>query len=166
MPLAHAREESRFGLGGSAGVFFPTSSVLRDKFGSSVTSIGISPSDESLPSAARIFTDISVLSANRSGNRFLVIPATIGFGKTFGKPADVSRPYARVGVGIAYFDYSISHEGRRRSDRNFGAAADAEVGVLVGGRLRLSARYYFLSERDGFNFNGLELAVKYTLFRF
>ena len=57
--------------------------------------------------------------------------------------------------------HDIFHNGRR-----VGFAADAEVGVFIGDRVRLSATYVWLSKVDDFDFSGLQLTATFNVLKF
>jgi hypothetical protein len=164
-PLAMAQKD-RFGLAGSGSIYFPSSGLIRERFGNQITGFGIRPEDESLPIVGRILPDFNVLSASRRSNRFFILSATASLGKTFGREGDFTRPYVRVGAGLAYFDYRIRVDGERESAKRLGWTANFEAGLLIAKRLRLSAGYHLYQRAGSFRFDGFEVRASYTLFRF
>jgi hypothetical protein len=156
-----------FGVKG--GLYLPTDGEIRDIFGSTIFVFGISFDDFTKQADKwRLTADFDFITGSKDGNKFFAAPITASLGRVFGKPEDTTRPYVRFGVGGAYFDYSITRPstGERFSTKRFGFSADAEVGVFLGERVRLSAKYVLLSEVDDFNLSGLQFTATFNLFKF
>jgi hypothetical protein len=167
--LASAQNPDKSGtyLGLEAGAYFPTDTVIRNVFGSTLPRIGLNFINNSAPEKMKPSFNFAVISANKDGNRFLAIPFTVGLGKQYGSLGTGMRPYWRVGAGVAYFDYSIdpSGGGIPTAARRFGFTAVGEVGMLVSDRVRLSASYNYFSKQDDFNFSGFDLKISFLFWK-
>jgi hypothetical protein len=154
-------------LGLEAGAYFPTDTVIRDVFGSTLPRFGINFINNSQPNKMKPSFNFAVIGASKDGNRFLAIPLTAGVGQQYGDENGNARPYWRAGAGLAYFDYSIdaSGGGTPVEGRKFGLTAVGEVGVLLGKRIRLSASYNYFSKQDDFNFSGWDLKVSFLVWK-
>ena len=155
-------------LGVEAGVYFPTDPTIRDVFGTSVAKVGFNYGNFGRQADKwRLTGNFNFISANKDGSRFFLVPVTAAVGRMFGQPGDNSRPYVRVGAGLAYMDYSVevSSVDRRRA-RKILPTAGAEVGVVIGDRLRLAGTYNWFAETDGLDFTGFQLTLGYSLIRF
>jgi hypothetical protein len=166
---AQAQDNKSFSLGVSAGLFFPTDSEIRDIFGESIFRWGITPFADRNVGRWKVFTDIGLVHTENDDDRFLLIPAVVGIETRWGdRETDQAVPYARLGAGITYMDYSIERPSTmvRHRARKFGTTALGEVGVILHDRLRVSASYNWFSKTDGFDFSGLNLSATYTVARF
>src|SRR4051812_39053139 len=101
--LASAQNPDKAGtyLGLEAGAYFPTDTVIRNVFGSTLPRIGINFINNSQPDKMKPSFNFAVIGANKNGNRFLAIPFTVGIGKQYGALGAGARPYWRVGAGAA-----------------------------------------------------------------
>ncbi len=165
-----AKESSKIlgiNLGGTMGVFMPTGGVLRDTFGSNRFQIGLRPiADKSFPIAWGRDFGVDAISAEKGDDKLFMAPFTMGMARRFGKEADLVRPYVRVAAGIAYMDYAIDRPGERVSAKRFGPTGNLEAGLQFGKVAKVSATYHFFARYDGISFDGLELTLTATLFRF
>ena len=154
-------------LGLEAGAYYPTDSLIRSIFGSTLPRVGINFINNSQPNRMKPSFDFSIIGANKNGNRFLAIPVTAGVGQQYGVPGSSARPYWRVGAGAAYFDYSIdpTNTGNPTSAHKVGFTAIGEVGVLLSERIRISASYNYFSKQDDFNFSGFDVKVSFLFWK-
>lgn len=153
-------------LGLEAGAYFPTDSVIKDVFGATLPRIGINFINNNQPNKLKPQFNFAVIGASRNGNRFLAIPVTAGVGQQFGNTGSSTRPYYRVGAGVAYLDYSIDATGSNRIQNSRVAfCANAEAGILLSERIRLSAAYNYFSKSDDFNFSGYELKLSFLFWK-
>lgn len=160
---AHAEDEKAVDyVALEVGWFFPSDSKIRDTFSDSIFRIGLSPVVNKNENKWRITYEIGFAGASDNGNRFTVVPLTVGVMRSFGQPGEEFRPYVRVAAGIAYVNFDIDDE----DGSGFSPTATLEGGFLFGQRLKASLRYSFVGERDDFNFSGTTLAVSYGLFKF
>jgi hypothetical protein len=160
---------SRNYLGVRGGLYLPTDSEIKDIFGSSIFVVGLSFDDFTRQADKwRLTVDFDFITGKKDGNKFFAAPVTASVGRVFGSRDENIRPYVRFGVGVAYFDYSITRPAtlERFSEKRFGFGADAEVGIFVGERLRIAAKYVWFSKVDDFDFSGLSLTATVNLFRF
>lgn len=160
---------SRNFLGVKGGLFLPTDSEIKDIFGSSIFVIGISFDDFTRQADKwRLTYDFDFITGKDGDDKFFAAPVMASIGRVFGNRDDNFRPYVRFGVGVAYFDYSITRPstGERFSEKKIGFGGTAELGAFLGERVRISAKYVMFSEVDKFNFSGLQLTATLNLFRF
>jgi len=156
-------------LGIKGGFYFPTNSEIRDIFGSAIPVFGISVDDITKQADKwRLTANADFITGSKDGNKFFAMPVTASFGRIFGNRDDTMRPYVRFGAGVAYLDYSITRpsNGDRFSTKRLGASADAEIGLIIGERLRISGKYQWLSKADDFDFGGFQLVATYQLIKF
>jgi len=164
---AHAQyDKEDLNFGGSVGFYMPTSSVIKDAFGSSVINYGIGPVGNKRPSSGSVTPSLEILSANKNGNKLFIGTFTYGYEKHLADDRSMTVPYIRVFGGLSYFDYGIDQIGGRQSAKKIGYTTGAEFGLVLASRLRLSARYNFYTKQDDFDFNGLSLTATYALFKF
>jgi hypothetical protein len=154
-------------LGLEAGAYFPSDGTIRRVFGTTLPRIGLNFINNAQPDKLKPSFDFAVIGATKSGNRFLAIPVTVGLGQQYGNPGSSARPYWRLGVGAAYFDYSIdpNNSGTPTAARKIGFTGVAEGGILLSDRIRLSASYNFFSKQDDFDFSGWELKVSFLFWK-
>jgi opacity protein-like surface antigen len=164
-------QENRGGtyLGVRAGMFMPSNGEMRDIFGSSIFVLGLSADDFTKQADKwRLTADFDFITGKEDNNKFFIAPVTASIGRVFGSPDDNMRPFVRFGVGGAYMDYSITRPStaERFSAKRFGFGADAEVGVFLSDRVRVSAKYLWFSKVDDFDFSGLTLTATVNIFKF
>jgi len=150
-----------------AGAYFPSNTVIRSVFGSTLPRVGIDFINNSAPDKLKPSFSFSVIGASKDGNRFLAIPATVGLGQQYGPSGTNVRPYWRVGAGLAYFDYSIdpTDSGNPTAANKLGFAAVGEIGILLSDRVRLSASYNYFTKQDSFDFSGFDLTVSFLFWK-
>lgn len=166
--LAQNREGGTY-LGGKVGLYMPSDGEMRDIFGSSIVVFGVSVDDFSKQADKwRLTADFDFISGSDGSDKFFAAPVTASVGRVFGSPNDQARPFVRFGVGAAYFDYSITRPstGERFSSKRIGFGADAEVGLFLGDRIRIAAKYVMFSKVDDFDFSGLQLTATYNVLKF
>ncbi|MEA2552899.1 MAG: hypothetical protein QOJ65_1075 [Fimbriimonadaceae bacterium] len=159
-----------------AGAYFPTSGLVRDRFGSTIGRIGISPIMVRRTPDWRPSFELGYMGAKGKGDRFAVFPFTIGVQKSFGDPDGQTAPFVRAGVGLAYFDYDIAKgtdpvatAGRATGPivkgKKLGAVTSFEAGIMSGDRFRASVRYYLMPKQSGIDFSGVLLSASWGVFR-
>lgn len=150
-----------------AGIFMPTSTEMRDLFGDTWLSMGITPGQKVFTDKWTFGGDIGLIWANRGGNRLLLVPGTVGFSRRFSSGKETVVPYAAIRAGVAYYDYSITRPlGPTFTRTKFNTTANAELGLVVSQKLTLGARYDWFAKSDDFQFDGLTLWAQLTLFQF
>jgi hypothetical protein len=153
-------------IGLDAGVYMPQSSLLRDRFGSSVFRVGLTPmmikhQKDWVPSF-----EVGYIGAKGHGDHMNVFPLTIGAQKTFGDPTKETVPFIRGGAGIAYFDYDITRADLSvAKGHRFGAVTALEAGVQSSNRFRASVRYYLFTKQSHVDFSGLLISASFGLFK-
>jgi hypothetical protein len=160
--IAHAQEN---GLGPRIGVFLPSDSKVRDAFGSNFLNIGFGRARNGVRTNTR--TDISVINADRNGNRLFLVPVTLV--REYRLMGDMDSPtqvYGRLGAGLAYMDYALTSNGNRIADKRIGVNGNAELGLLLTRRINVFARYDLFNRQEGINFSGLTVGFSYTITRF
>lgn len=172
VPAAAQDDVSRY-LGANIGVFFPSDGKLREALGDSWLSIGATAvTGESYARRAPSF-DWEAISKSGSGNKVFMLAASYGFtfplGQRrmgYGMASTGARPYFAVRAGLSYVDYAIGVGAARVGAKRIGPNANAELGINIGDRLNVSARYDLMPAYDGYGFSGLSLSLKYGLLRF
>jgi len=154
-------------LGLEAGAYFPSNTVIRNVFGSTLPRVGLDFINNSAPDKLKPSFNFAIIGASKDGNRFLAIPVTIGLGQQYGAPGTSVRPYWRVGAGLAYFDYSIdpTNSGNPIAANKVGFTGVGEVGILLSDRVRVSASYNYFTKQDDFDFSGFDLKVSFLFWR-
>lgn len=154
------------GLGVQGSVYFPNSGEIRSIFGKQIASFGISFGDRATPGHNKITTDFGLITANKNGQRFLLIPFTVGYESVLGDDRQSTLPYYRVGVGVSYYDYSLNRLGSNFTTHRLAPAGVAEIGIVIDKRLRVSAKYNVFSKSNAFDFNGFSLGATFTVVKF
>lgn len=157
-------QDVKFGLGLSAGAFFPSDAALKDSFGDSWFSFGISPSVVKERNGLQMDWDLRITGRDRDGNRIFMMRPTVGVSVSLGFGEAV--PYVAARAGIAYLDYAFNVPGGRIDGRRVGPTTNFELGILFSKRLGLSLRYDWISSFDGVEFSGFTLSATYQVFRF
>jgi len=171
------KKDNRPYFGLKLGVFMPTDGEMRDMFGSTVFAFGISMDDFSRqPDKWRLTADFDFIVGRHDPddddlfpeNKMFLLPVTASIGRVFGGDSSRARPYVRFGAGVAYMDYSVTRPstGERFSTKRGVPTANAEVGMLISDRVRISARYDWFAKADDFDFSGLKLTASVNLIRF
>jgi hypothetical protein len=161
--LASAQSQNQINFGGSVGLYLPSSALVRDAFGKSVLSIGVSPVSSSRPSSGSLTPSFQTLSADQNGNRLFIGTFTYGYEYHVGDDTGTVVPFARGFGGASYFDFGISEPSGRQSLKRVGFTYGAEIGAVIGKRLQVSARYNVYSKEDYFDFNGITLSATYAI---
>lgn len=156
--------QSGAGLGLEVGWYFPRSKVVRDAFGSSIWRFGVGPVGTRRPTAGKVTPEIGLLAGSNSGNRFLIIPVTLGYEHHLADEESRSIPYLRASAGAAYFDYSLTAPAV--SGRRVGGVGTLEAGVVFEQRLRVAAKLIWFSEQSGVDFSGLQFSATFAVWRF
>lgn len=160
-----ANAQSRY-LGPDVGIYFPSSSTLRDALGDSWFSIGATTVRSGVQQSRGIGTNWNVISKSSGGNKVFMGSYSIGLAQPLSGPGASARPYFALRGGLSYIDYAIGPSNNRTSGKRLGYNVNAEIGILFNDRLSLSARYDVFSEHDNLNFDGLSLNLKYALVKF
>lgn len=172
-PIAFAQSVETY-IGPELGVFIPADKDLRDALGSNWISFGLGRLRVDQTGSRRFAWDVEFTSQSKNGSKVFMGAVSYGLMIPFGgtEPYALSRsgsnftPYAAVRAGGSYIDFAVNTNGGRLSGKRIGLNANAEVGVLIGDRISVSARYDLNPSHNGLSFSGLTLAARYGLFRF
>lgn len=171
LAVTPAFAQEQIGLGPRVGVFFPTSSAMRDALGDSWVSIGLGATDNSTIKR-KMGVDWNFVYQSSKGNRVLVVTPSFGLMLPLQNQPVVgnygTQLYAAARAGISYIDYGITPSGStvRESERRFVLNGNVELGAALGPNWRASVRYDLMPKVDSFDFSGLSLSVTYGLFKF
>ncbi len=161
------QDQGLFGV--SVGWYFPTNGLIRDRFGNKVFDVGFSAPFQGVQNQGgqQSSTSFGIISAEKSGDRMMIIPATFGIMKMTGGRGEGTKPYVAARAGVAYFDYRVTDPdtASRRSGRKFNFTANVEGGLILNQNLRLAAKYNWFPKVDGFDFSGIEVKLSYQFFR-
>lgn len=152
----------RFHLGPEVGVYLPTNSRTRDRFGSTWFSLGLGlGSIASVSSKGQLGFDLSLNYQQHDDNRVLLIPVGLGYRVALTQnPEAKSVPYAGV-TGDIYFADVRSPVDNVGSGIREGVGGSVLLGVNFGQTGNLEARYQFVSHIQSFDFSGLSLRAGY-----
>ena len=163
--LATAQSSPSLSIAGSAGVYMPRSSEIKDLFGSTQYSIGIQPWTGN-STRSGLVPEVSFINGSSNGNKFLVIPLVYAYEYDFtSNSGNVYRkqsytPYIRPSAGAAYFDYSITRaSGAHYGLKRLGGAVGLEAGVKMGSNAKAYAKYNILTTEQHFDFSGAQIGV-------
>lgn len=168
-------ERAKRWWGVDVGVFHPTSSEIRDAFDENMFRIGFRPFTSHISDKWKFIVDVTVISANLHGNKLFALPITGGFTRSFADEEENTVPFVQVGVGPAYYDYSITRPGaedvrptgtagdRRFSTKRVGGNANIELGVVLNKRFAIVGRYDYFTKTDDFDFSGASLTISYAV---
>lgn len=164
--ISSAQEDPWFGA--KLGVFYPTNDVLRDAMGDGWVSIGMSRVGTAYYEGSRMVTDWNILTQDRYGNKIFFVTPSIGVVMPLTDKFSSFQPYLAARVGFTYMDYAVTHPNThvRLSGKEFGYNLNAEVGVNIFERVVLSARYDLFDAKDGLDFDGLTISLRWGLLRF
>jgi hypothetical protein len=157
---AASSANAQIDLGASAGWYIPVSSDVRDAFGNAIFHFGIGSVGRVTTGNLKIGTNLDFITANRNGNRLLIVPLTLEVEQALTMDAHATtKPYIKGFIGGAYMDYGITQAGIRTEDKVLRMTLGAEFGVVISDRLRLSARYNAFPKTGGFDFSGITLSA-------
>ena len=164
LPAIGARADEngrRFPLvGPEAEVYLLSSGRARDRFGSTLTGIGLGFGSVAPSKKARLSPDINILSSSRGRNEAFFVIAGLQYKRAFSpERADSSGfvPYYGVGLNAVYGRVKVPSLGQR--DNGFGGGASVFLGTTLGRRSYVEARYRGLSSVGSYNFSGLSLSA-------
>lgn len=156
------RASSRFRIGPSVGVYLPTDSKVRDRFGSSWVSVGLGfGAFDVIKAQGQLGFDLNLLYQKHDDNHAFLLPVGLGYRIALTKdPEARAIPYAGI-TGDAVFADVRSVADNVHSGFRTGAGASALIGVNIGTNTNLEARYQFISRIKSFDFSGLSLTAGY-----
>ncbi|MEZ0326848.1 MAG: hypothetical protein ACAH95_13190 [Fimbriimonas sp.] len=156
-----AQAQNPFDLGASVGIFMPSSGTIRNAFGSQILKFGFGGVGQQSTGNLKIGTEFDIMSANKNGNRLLIMPFVFTGEQQLAMEGAV-RPYIKPFAGLAYIDYGINVPGGRKESKVIRVTYGLEGGIVLSQKLRLSARYSMF-QNSGFDFNGLTLSATFSL---
>lgn len=164
LPVVGARADEngrRFpSVGPEAEVYLLSSSRARDRFGSTLTGIGLGFGSVAPSKKARLSPDISILKSSHGRNDALFVIAGVQYKRAFSPERAESSgfvPYYGVGLNALYGRVKVPM--LRQKDNGFGGGASIFVGSTLGRRAYVEARYRGLSSVGSYNFSGLSLSA-------
>ncbi len=160
-----AQAQTRY-IGPDIGVFYPSSSTLRDALGDSWFSIGATTMRDGVQQAKALGTNWNVISKSNGGNKVFMGSYSLGIYQPLSGPENSIRPFFALRGGAAYIDYALGPSNARTAGKRLGYNANVEFGITFNEKLSLSARYDVFSKYDGLSFDGLSLSLRYALVKF
>jgi hypothetical protein len=151
----------RFRLGPTVGVYLPTDSKTRNRFGSDWLSIGLGFGPiSSITTKGQLGFDLNLQYQQHSGNHILMIPLGIGYRVALtNTPGARTVPYVGV-TGDAYI-IDLKSNPDNVSGTHVTGGGSALIGINFGDSANIEARYQFVSKTSGFDFSGLNLTAGY-----
>jgi hypothetical protein len=137
----------------SYGVFSPTSSTTRSRFGSTWQQLGLGWFEAVRPRKWSPVVDITWFAHSSEGSAFLA-PLTVGVERGFSQSGSL-RPYAAVRVGAFYGNAHAAEFGA--SGSTIGFNANASLGVIFEQRYFVEARYDYFTRFASSDFSGLSI---------
>lgn len=152
----------RFRLGPEVGVYLPTNSRTRDRFGDAWLSLGLGFGPISgITSKGQLGFDLSLNYQQHEGNRVFLLPLGLGYRVALTQnPESKTVPYAGV-TGDVYLADVRSIPDNIHSGIRAGGGGSVLLGVNFGESGNLEARYQFVSHIQSFDFSGLSLRAGY-----
>ncbi|CAN5469388.1 hypothetical protein BH11ARM1_BH11ARM1_08550 [soil metagenome] len=153
-----AQANAQYDLGASAGLYLPTSGNVRDAFGSQILKFGFGSVGKVSTGNLKIGTGLDFITANKNGNRMLVIPFTVNVEQALTMDRNAStKPYVKGFAGLAYMDFGITTNAIRTEEKAVRMTVGAEFGIVMSDRIRLSARYNYFPKVGGYDLSGISL---------
>lgn len=152
-------------VGPQIGLFFPADRTLRDAVSDRWVHYGIGSVSLSQFVQRRTNANLDAISGSGNGSKVAIYTYSMGIAQPLGNPRkDSTLPYFALRGGVSYMDYAVNTSAlTRESAKRLGFNGNAELGVIVNGRLSLSARYDVFPQYDGLRFDGLTLSLKYGI---
>nr|CAA9236517.1 hypothetical protein AVDCRST_MAG63-1222 [uncultured Armatimonadetes bacterium] len=145
----------RFRIGPEIGVYLPTDSKTRDRFGDTWFTFGIGLGPIPEPQQRGIFgIDLNVLYRKRGDNRALVIPLGVSYRRSLS--VGPTAPYVGASLNLVFADLK-SEEDDVDSGLRTTAGASVFLGTTFSENGYVEARYMGISKIRGFDLSGLNL---------
>lgn len=152
--------------GVKAGLYSPSSGALRSALGDRWFSFGVGRIRPSAKAGWKSGPDIEIIKHTNGANKAAFVTPSFVASRDFGTEGAKSFPYVSVGVGLSYFDYTLTLGGLTDSVKRFGPSAHLQAGYVFEGRFFVSLRYNIMPSYDGYGFGGLNLSVGYGFIKF
>jgi hypothetical protein len=152
-------------LGPEVGVFLPADRTLRDGVAERWTRFGVGSVSLSQFVQKKSNVSLDAISGSGNGSKVAIYTYSMGIAQPLGNPRkDSSLPYFALRAGVSYMDYAVNTSATtRESAKRIGFNGNAELGIILNGRISLSARYDVFPQYDGLRFDGLTLSLKYGI---
>ena len=130
-------------LGPEIGIFMPSDGTLRSAIGDRWFSYGLGSVSLAELNGHGKNTSFNIITGSGNGSKVFIAGYSLGILKPLGDlRKDQVLPYWAIRGGVAYMDYAVdTSPTTRTSGKRFGLNGNAELGVMIGGRVSLSARY-------------------------
>lgn len=159
-PPSPPQRSSRFRIGPAIGVYLPSSSKTRNRFGDTWVGIGIGlGSINPVSTHGAVTLDANLFYHGRDGNHAFFFPVGVGYRIAL-SPSTSVIPYAGVSADVNFADITSNPDNVHNSF-TVGGGGSAFVGVNFGDRAFVEARYLALSKASGFDLSGLSLSAGY-----
>lgn len=144
----------------SAGIFFPASARVRDRFGNSWFGFGLSIGNgENCPSRPMVTSDIGFTSRASGSNYVYLLPVGLSYLAPLSSGTQGSvAPFAGVGADLVFSDIR-SIPDQVSSNIRVGGELSLIAGIALFRNWQLEARYNFVSPIAGFDFSGLSVSL-------
>lgn len=159
------QDDNNVYLGLTGSLYMPVQSRVRDAFDSTIPYYGITATQNNIDYNWKVRPDIGFFSANRNGNNLFIVPVMASISRKFAEKGSNFQPYAKFGVGVAYFNYRIDEISGRTSGSKVGAAASGELGLILSQRIRVFGSYSYFAKQDGFDFSGYQIGASISIFK-
>ncbi|MBW3621984.1 MAG: hypothetical protein KY468_01080 [Armatimonadetes bacterium] len=150
----------RFRIGPEVGVYFPTSSEVRDLFGGSWVTFGLGFGGVGgADPGGRLEPDITFIYKNSADGHIFMAPLGVGYRKALNRnPESSSTPYAGASANLILADVQSQIN---NVDTNLKAVAGGSVfaGVSFRDRAYVEARYRMTGRVGGFNLSGMQVSA-------
>lgn len=158
------RRRSRFRIGPELGLFLPTSSKTRDRFGDSWVSFGIGLGRISRAAEngrPRPVLGLSVLTKSRGDNRAIIVPLGLEYRVPLTRATSESAtvPYVGVSGDLVFADLRVREVNENISGLRVTGGASAYVGTTFSDSAYIEARYRLIARTRGYDLSGLNLTA-------
>ena len=149
-------------LGVDLGIFIPTASKTRNRFGSVWTSVGLGIGKIDKPGTGRFGLDIGLTGVTNGSNYAYILPVGVSYRRALFS-SDLTNgqafiPYFGVSADVVGVDLN-SPKDNVHSDVEVAGGGSLSLGTTIGRRAFAEARYAEISEVKGFDLSGLGLTV-------
>jgi hypothetical protein len=159
-------------VAGTVGIYFPSSSTIRNLIGSQFLTYGITPWSGNSNNGG-LTPEIDFITGSGNGNTFLLVPVVYAYEKDFtshystGVHTGTSFvPYLRISAGVAYFDYNITDSvGSDYSLQRLGGTAGLEAGLKITNSAKVFVKYNLFTKEQQFDFSGIQIGLTLSLFK-
>lgn len=156
-----------FGLGAGLGWYLPSNGTIKSAFGKSVFKYGLDLGPGPHISNGKIGPSVSFLTASNGSNKLMALSGMIAFETRLTTQKNATFiPYAKVGAGLAYEDYTFNNAGTHYSGKQLVPTAELKLGVIFDRNWELYAAYDLYSSTRGFDPSGINISLSYTFLRF